>query len=43
MGSIVAQSDSDRIGCRIVVDAVVNAETISHQANAFALCLLRAT
>jgi Mycobacterium membrane protein len=42
VGSIVAQSDSDGIGCRFVVDDVVNTETISHEANAIARCILRA-
>jgi Mycobacterium membrane protein len=32
MGTIVAQRDS--VGCRIVVDGVVNAETIAHEVNA---------
>jgi hypothetical protein len=42
VGNIVAQSDSDSIRCRFVLDGVVNAETVSHQANAYALWLLRA-
>ena len=42
VGNIVAQGDSDSIGCRIVVDGVVNAETISHEENAFTFCLLKA-
>ncbi len=35
MGNIVAQGNSDSIGCRIVVDGVVKAERISHEVNAF--------
>ena len=40
--NIVAQGDSDRIGCRIVVDGVVKAETISHEVTAFTFCRLKA-
>jgi hypothetical protein len=42
VGNIVAQGDSDRVGCRIVVNGVVKAETMSHEVNAFTLCLLKA-
>jgi hypothetical protein len=42
VGTIVAQRDSDSIGCRIVVDGVVKAETISHEVNTFAFYLLKA-
>ena len=42
MGNIVAQDDSDRIDCRIVVDGVVKAARISHEVNAFTVCLLKA-
>jgi Mycobacterium membrane protein len=42
VGSIVAQGDSDSIGCRIVVDGVVKAEKISNEVNAFTFCLLKA-
>jgi len=31
VGSVVAQGDSDAIGCRIVVDGVVKAEKITHE------------
>jgi Mycobacterium membrane protein len=41
MGSVVAQGDSDRIGCRIIVDDEVKAERISNQVNAFTSCLLK--
>ena len=39
--SIVAQGDSDSIGCRIIVDDEVKAERISNQVNAFTSCLLK--
>ncbi len=41
-GSIMAQGDSDSIGCRILVDDKVKAEKISNQTNAFTSCLLKA-
>ena len=40
VGSIVAQGDSNSIGCRILVDAEVKAERISNGVNAFTHCLL---
>jgi Mycobacterium membrane protein len=42
VGTIAARDDSHSIGCRIVVDDVAIAETISHEVNAVAFCLLRA-
>ena len=39
VGNIVAQGDSDSIGCRIVVDGEVKAERISNEVNAFHLLL----
>jgi hypothetical protein len=42
VGNIVAQGDSDSIGCRILVDGVVKAEKINHEVNAFTFCLLKA-
>lgn len=42
MGSIMAQGDSNRIGCRITVDDEVEDEKISNQVNAFTSCLLQA-
>jgi hypothetical protein len=42
MGSIVAQGDSNSIGCRILVDGDVKAERITHEVNAFTFCLLKA-
>ncbi len=42
VGSIVAQGDSDSIGCRIEVDGVVKAERIAHGVSAYTYCLLKA-
>jgi len=42
VGSLLAQGDSDSIGCRILVDDEVKAEKISNQFNAFTSCLLKA-
>jgi Mycobacterium membrane protein len=42
VGNVVAQGDSDSIGCRIVVDGVVKTEKIMHDVNAFTFCLLKA-
>jgi hypothetical protein len=41
-GNVVAQGDSDSIGCRIVVDGEVKTERISNEVNAFTFCLLKA-
>ena len=41
MGNIVAQGNSNTIGCRIVVDDVVKAEKIAHEVNAFTFCVLK--
>lgn len=41
VGSIMAQGDSDNIGCRITVDDEVKAEKVSNQVNAFTACLLK--
>lgn len=41
VGSIVAQGDSNNIGCRIVVDGEVKAERISNEVNAFTHCLVK--
>lgn len=41
VGKIVAQSDSNRIGCRIVVDGDVKAERVSNEMNAFTHCLVK--
>jgi hypothetical protein len=42
VGSVVAQGDSDSIGCRILIDGEVKAERISNEVNAFTFCLLKA-
>ena len=39
--SIVAQGDSDSIGCRILVDGVVKAEKTTHEVEAFTFCQLK--
>jgi hypothetical protein len=41
MGSLMAQGDSDNLGCRITVDGEVKAEKISDNVNAFTSCLLK--
>jgi MmpS family membrane protein len=38
VGNVVAQGDSDSIGCRIVVNGQVKAERISNEVNAFTYC-----
>lgn len=43
VGNVVAQGDSDSLGCRIIVDGVVKAERITHELNAFTYCVLTAT
>jgi Mycobacterium membrane protein len=43
VGNVVAQGNSDSLGCRIVVDGVVKTERISHELNAFTYCVLTAT
>jgi hypothetical protein len=43
VGSIVAQGDSDSIGCRIVVDGQLKAERISNELNAYTHCLAKGT
>jgi hypothetical protein len=42
MGNIVAQGDSNSLGCRISVDGEVKAERISNEVNAYTYCLLKA-
>lgn len=42
VGSIMAQGDTDDIGCRITVDGKVRSEKSSSQVNAFTSCLLKA-
>ncbi|OBG64472.1 MULTISPECIES: MmpS family protein [unclassified Mycobacterium] len=43
VANVVAQGNSDTLGCRIVIDGVVKAERISHELNAFTYCTLTAT
>jgi Mycobacterium membrane protein len=42
VGNVMAQGDSDSIGCRISVDGVVKAEKTTHETSAFTFCLLKA-
>lgn len=42
MGNIVAQGDSDTLGCRITIDGVVKAERISNEVNAYTFCVVKA-
>jgi Mycobacterium membrane protein len=42
VGNVIAQGDSDSIGCRILVDDVVKAEKTTHGTDAFTFCLLKA-
>jgi Mycobacterium membrane protein len=39
--SIVAQSDGDSIGCRILLDGVVKSEKTAHEVEAFTFCQLK--
>jgi hypothetical protein len=41
MGNLVAQGNSDSIGCRITVDDEVKAERISNEVNAYTFCLVK--
>lgn len=41
VGNVVAQGDSDSIGCRIVIDGRVKAERISNEVNAYTHCLVK--
>lgn len=41
MGNLVAQGDTNSIGCRILVDDVVKAERISNEVNAYTFCLVK--
>lgn len=41
VGSVMAQGNSDNIGCRITVDDDVKAEKISNEVDAFTSCLLK--
>ncbi|CKL86808.1 membrane protein [Mycobacterium tuberculosis] len=41
MGNIVAQGNSDSIGCRITGDGKVRAERVSNEVNAYTYCLVK--
>jgi hypothetical protein len=41
MGNLVAQGDTNTIGCRITVDGVVKAERISNEVHAYTYCLVK--
>jgi hypothetical protein len=41
LADIVAQGDSDSIGCRIRVDGEIKAERVSHEVNAYTHCLVQ--
>lgn len=41
VGNVVAQGDSESIGCRIVIDDQVKAERISNEVNAYTHCLAK--
>ncbi len=43
VSSLMAQGNSDSIGCRITVDGEVKAEKVSNNVNAFTSCLLKAS
>jgi hypothetical protein len=42
VGNVVAQGNTDTIGCRIFVDGTVKSEKVSHEVNAFTYCVLTA-
>ena len=42
VGNVMAQGDSDSIGCRIFVDDVVKSEKTTNETSAFTFCLLKA-
>jgi hypothetical protein len=41
MGNLVAQGDTNSIGCRILVDDVVKAERVSNEVNAYTFCVVK--
>jgi hypothetical protein len=41
VANIVAQGDSDSIGCRIVVNGELKAERVSNEVNAYTYCLVQ--
>ncbi|MBU9763109.1 hypothetical protein FR943_04525 [Mycobacterium sp. TNTM28] len=42
MVNVIAQGDSNRIGCRIIIDDKVEAERVENGESAFTYCLLKA-
>lgn len=43
LASLVAQGDTDTIGCRITVDGTVKSEKVTNEPSAFTFCLLKPT
>ncbi|ACC39232.1 MULTISPECIES: MmpS family protein [Mycobacterium ulcerans group] len=41
MGNLVAQGNTNSIGCRITVDGKVKAERVSNEVNAYTYCLVK--
>ncbi len=41
VANVVAQGDSDSIGCRILVDGEVKAERTSNEVNAYTFCMVK--
>ncbi|CAM4144317.1 hypothetical protein MB901379_00658 [Mycobacterium basiliense] len=41
MGNLVAQGNTNSIGCRITVDGKIKAERISNEVNAYTYCLVK--
>lgn len=41
MGNVIAHSDNNSVGCRIVVSDLVEAERISNDVNAYTHCLVK--
>lgn len=41
VGNVVAQGDTNSIGCRILVDNVVKSEKTTHETAAFTFCMLK--
>lgn len=41
LGDLIAQGNSESIGCRITIDGEVKAERISHEVNAYTYCVVK--
>jgi hypothetical protein len=41
VGNIVAQGNSNSLGCRIIIDDVVKAERVTNEVTAFTYCVLK--